>query len=54
VNDPPPDQTSEASTGGSTLLDWLFRNRRTGQITVDQFPKPALWAFMVVVVGLVS
>jgi len=27
-------------------IDWLFRNRTTGQITVGQFPNPALWLFL--------
>jgi hypothetical protein len=29
------------------VFDWLFRNRRTGQITIAQFPSPALWIFIV-------
>jgi hypothetical protein len=28
------------------VIDWLFRNRHTGRITVAQFPNPALWAFL--------
>jgi hypothetical protein len=31
-------------------FDWLFRNRRTGQITIAQFPNVALWIFLVTVV----
>jgi hypothetical protein len=30
-------------------IDWLFRNRRTGQITIAQFPNVALWIFLVTV-----
>lgn len=29
-----------------SLIDWLFRNRRTGQITIGQFPNVALWVFL--------
>ena len=25
------------------MIDWLFRNRTTGRITVAQFPNTALW-----------
>lgn len=25
---------------------WLFQNRRTGEITIAQFPNPALWLFL--------
>lgn len=28
------------------MIDWLFRDRRTGRITVAQFPNPALWLFL--------
>lgn len=28
------------------MIDWLFRNRRTGEITVAQFPNLALWIFL--------
>ncbi|MDQ1466163.1 MAG: hypothetical protein QOH10_578 [Actinomycetota bacterium] len=31
------------------MFDWLFRNRRTHQITVAQFPNVALWIFFVTV-----
>jgi hypothetical protein len=30
---------------------WWFRNRRTGQITVAQFPNLALWIVLVTVAG---
>ena len=30
-------------------FDWLFRNRRTGQITVAQFPNLPLWIFFAAV-----
>jgi hypothetical protein len=29
------------------VIDWLFRNRQTGRITVAQFPNVALWVFLV-------
>ena len=32
-----------------SIVDWLFRNRRTGRITVAQFPNVALWVFIVTV-----
>jgi hypothetical protein len=35
---------------GTRLVDWLFRSRRTGRITVAQFPNIALWLFIVTVV----
>ena len=28
------------------MIDWLFRNRETGRITVAQWPNPALWAYL--------
>jgi len=27
-------------------IDWLFRNRQTGEITIAQFPNPPLWVFI--------
>jgi len=32
------------------LVDWMFRSRQTGKITIAQFPNPALWTFLVTVV----
>ena len=32
-------------------VDWVFRNRRTGAITVGQFPNAALTVFVVTAVG---
>jgi len=32
------------------LVDWLFRNRQTGQMTVAQFPNLAMWGFLVFLV----
>ena len=29
------------------MIDWLFRNRKTGEITIAQFPNLALWIFLV-------
>lgn len=28
------------------MLDWVFRNRETGEITVAQFPNVAIWVFL--------
>jgi hypothetical protein len=28
------------------LLNWLFRNRQTGAITIGQFPNTPLWIFL--------
>ncbi len=28
------------------MIDWLFRNRKTGEITIAQFPNLALWIFL--------
>ena len=30
-------------------FDWLFRDRRTGHVTIVQFPNVALWIFFVTV-----
>lgn len=35
-----------------TAINWLFRNRRTGQITIAQFPNLALWTFLVATVAV--
>ena len=32
---------------GRGPLEWLFRNRQTGRITIAQFPNAALWLFLV-------
>jgi hypothetical protein len=32
------------------MIDWLFRNRRTGEITIAQFPNLPLWIFLVAAV----
>lgn len=32
--------------GPAALVDWLFRNRRTGRITIAQFPNVALGLFL--------
>lgn len=29
------------------MLNWLFRSRETGRITIAQFPNAALWVFIV-------
>jgi len=33
-----------------SLIDWLFRNRQTGRITIAQFPNVPLWIFFATVV----
>ena len=33
-----------------SLIDWLFRNRQTGRITIAQAPNLALWLFVVAAV----
>jgi hypothetical protein len=58
--DPAPDSAAEAKPATPnhawlpyrrtrSLFDWLFRNRRTGQITVAQFPNSPLWIFFATV-----
>jgi hypothetical protein len=32
------------------VIDWMFRNRRTGKVTVAQFPNPPLLVFLVATV----
>jgi hypothetical protein len=32
------------------VFDWLFRDRRTGRVTIAQFPNIALWIFFSTVV----
>lgn len=29
-----------------SVVEWLFRNRKTGRITIAQFPNAALWLFV--------
>jgi hypothetical protein len=46
-----PEHEPAAPTGGRdggfrSWLDWMFRNRRTGRITVAQFPNVPLWIFI--------
>ncbi|MGJ5177188.1 hypothetical protein ACQR16_00860 [Bradyrhizobium oligotrophicum] len=31
----------------SRVLNWFFRNRQTGEITIAQMPNPALWIVLV-------
>ena len=33
------------------MIDWLFRDRRSGRIVVGQFPNAPLWLFLATVVG---
>jgi len=35
----------------AAVIDWLFRNRKTGQITVGQFPNLALGLFLAATVA---
>jgi hypothetical protein len=39
-------------TGGRlpSPFEWMFRDRRTGRITIAQFPNAALWIFFATVV----
>ena len=51
--DPAPATPSHARSAGRRFrswLDWSFRNRQTGRITVAQFPNIPLWIFLVTVV----
>jgi hypothetical protein len=44
---------SDGDDSGSRVgsaVNWAFRSRRTGRITVAQFPNTALWVFLVTVV----
>jgi hypothetical protein len=50
VTAPTPSDPSPPSRAGS-LVDWLFRNRETGGITVAQAPNPPL-AILLVTIGL--
>jgi hypothetical protein len=34
----------------NSAIDWLFRNRHTGRITIVQAPNLALWLFLVAAV----
>jgi hypothetical protein len=33
-----------------SVIEWMFRDRRTGHITIVQFPNLALWIFLATVV----
>jgi hypothetical protein len=33
-----------------SVVDWAFRSRQTGRVTIAQFPNAALWIFLVTVV----
>ena len=33
----------------SAVVNWLFRNRQTNEITIAQFPNVALWIFLAAV-----
>jgi len=60
VPEPAPDRAPEGSPtspGGrwshgrsGAVLDWLFRNRQTGGITIAQLPNVPLWIFLATVV----
>ena len=32
--------------GDNAPVNWLFRNRQTGEITIGQAPNPPLWVFL--------
>lgn len=36
-------------TGPRRLFDWFCRDRRTGRITIAQFPNVPLWIFLITV-----
>ena len=38
---------SHAVIVSNNPVDWLFRNRQTGQITIAQLPNAALWVFLI-------
>jgi hypothetical protein len=42
--------TGETRAVVRRAVDWLFRDRRTGEIVVAQFPNLALWLFLATVV----
>ena len=49
-----PDPAVPSPSGGRRahpVIDWLFRNRDTGEITIAQFPNLPLWIFLATVVG---
>jgi hypothetical protein len=60
VPNPDPDRAPEGSSAPSggrwskwrsgAALDWLFRNRQTGGITIAQLPNVPLWIFLATVV----
>lgn len=33
------------------VINWFFRNRRTGEFTIVQFPNLALWVYLAVTVA---
>ena len=41
------DVTGELRSGVAAVADWLFRNRRTGRITIAQAPNAPLLVFLV-------
>ena len=46
----PPRQHTRRDQRISLVIDWLFRNRATGEITIAQFPNLALWIYLAAVV----
>jgi hypothetical protein len=40
---------NEPPNGLVASLQWLFRDRSTGEMVVAQFPNPPLWIFLVTV-----
>ena len=47
---PTPAGTSPSHSRLGMVLNWLFRSRRTGRITVVEFPNVPLWIFFATVV----
>ncbi len=52
MTDPPPPQTGTSTGSGvlGTAFDWMFRNRKTGGITIGQFPNLPLGIFLAALV----
>jgi hypothetical protein len=51
---PSRDPSPQTPPGRRRFADWFLRDRRTGRITLVQWPNPALWVWLVttVLVGL--
>ncbi len=38
--------STDPTSGINRLIDWWFRDRRTGALVFGQFPNPALWVWL--------